>query len=88
MDTHIWRVTRRLGWIPPKASREQAHILLEALVPPELYYPLHLNLIAHGRAICQARRPRCEVCPLQRECEYYQKMRGEERITISRTRSQ
>jgi hypothetical protein len=54
------------------AGRGRAHILLEARVPPELYYPLHLNLIAHGRAICQARRPRCEMCPLKAECEYYQ----------------
>ncbi len=78
VDTHIFRVTKRLGWIPPKASREQAHKILETLVPPDLYYPLHLNLIAHGRAICKAGRPRCEVCPLQVECEYYQEMRKEE----------
>ncbi len=71
VDTHIYRVTKRLGWTPEKASREQAHKILEALVPPDLYYPLHLNLIAHGRAICKAGRPRCEVCPLKRECEFY-----------------
>ncbi len=66
-------MTKRLGWIPEKASREQAHVILEALVPSDLYYPLHLNLIAHGRAICKAGRPRCEVCPLKRQCEYYQR---------------
>ncbi len=65
-------MTKRLGWVPERASREQAHKILEVLVPPDLYYPLHLNLIAHGRAICKAGRPRCEVCPLQKECEYYQ----------------
>jgi endonuclease III len=74
VDTHIFRVTKRLGWIPEKASREQAHIILEKLVPPELYYPLHLNLIAHGRALCKAGRPRCEVCPLKAECGYYKEM--------------
>jgi endonuclease-3 len=71
VDTHIHRVTKRLGWIPPKASAEKAHALLRVAVPPRLHYRLHLNLIAHGRAVCQARRPRCEVCPLTDLCEYY-----------------
>lgn len=69
---HIFRVTRRLGWIPQNATVEHAHDLLAALIPPRLYYRLHLNLIEHGRAICHARLPRCEVCPLQHVCEYYQ----------------
>ena len=72
VDTHIHRVTTRLGLIPPGATAEKAHGILEALVPPELYYALHLNLIAHGRAVCKAQRPRCEVCPLQRYCDYFQ----------------
>lgn len=71
VDTHIFRVTKRLGWVPPRASREMAHEILEALVPPEIYYPLHLNLIEHGRAVCKAGRPRCEVCPLTNLCGYY-----------------
>jgi endonuclease-3 len=66
-----------LGWIPPRASREQAHAILESLAPPEIYYPLHLNLIAHGRAVCKAQRPRCEVCPLTDMCVYYQHARNE-----------
>jgi endonuclease-3 len=75
VDTHIHRVTKRLGWIPQKASAEKAHTLLRAAVPPRLHYRLHLNLIAHGRAVCQARRPQCEVCPLTDLCEYYQQSR-------------
>jgi endonuclease-3 len=71
IDTHIFRVTRRLGWIPEKASVEQAHDLLAALVPPRLYYRLHLNLIEHGRAICHALKPECERCPLRQHCEYF-----------------
>ncbi len=71
VDTHILRVTKRLGWIPENANADKAHQLLAALVPPRLYYRLHLNLIAHGRAICQARRPRCEACPLTDLCMYY-----------------
>ncbi len=71
VDTHIHRVTRRLGLIPNRASREKAHGLLEALVPPETYYAFHLNVIQHGRDVCQARRPRCELCVLRDLCDYY-----------------
>jgi len=70
VDTHVHRVCRRLGLIPQRTSREKAHELLEALVPPEIYYPFHLNLIAHGRAVCRARAPRCDDCILRDECAY------------------
>ncbi len=73
VDTHIFRVTRRLGWIPPNATVVQAHDLLAAFIPPRLYYRLHLNLIEHGRAICHAQKPQCEVCPLQSHCECYER---------------
>jgi endonuclease-3 len=76
VDTHIFRVTKRLGWVSPRASREQAHAILEALAPPEIYYPLHLNLIEHGRAVCKAQRPRCDACSLRRMCAYYRVTRG------------
>ncbi len=59
--------------IPQKATVAQAHELLAALVPPRLYYRLHLNLIEHGRAICHARQPHCAPCPLKRVCEYYER---------------
>jgi len=71
VDTHVHRVTRRLGLIPEKTSREKAHELLEAIVPPELYYTFHLNIIEHGRAVCHARSPECRRCVLQGECAYY-----------------
>ena len=71
VDTHIHRVSKRLGLIPANASREKAHDLLEALLPPRAYGPAHLNLIRHGREVCQARKPRCEVCVLGDLCEYY-----------------
>jgi len=64
VDTHVERVSKRLGLIPAKATPEQAHELLEALVPPEDYYPFHMLLIKHGRRTCIARRPACERCPL------------------------
>ncbi len=71
VDTHIHRVARRLGLIPPRATREQAHQLLEDLIPPELYYPLHLNLIALGRDVCHPRNPECGRCVLRDECDFY-----------------
>lgn len=76
VDTHIHRVTLRLGLIPPKTSREAAHDLLEALVPVELYHPFHLEIIQHGRSMCHARRPRCESCVLQDLCEDFQSRAG------------
>lgn len=72
VDTHVHRVTRRLGWISEKTSADKAHEILESLVPPKLYYPLHLNLIRLGREICRAPTPRCEICPLTDICDYFQ----------------
>jgi endonuclease-3 len=71
VDTHIHRVSRRLGLIASKTSREQAHEVLEELLPPEIYYTFHLNLIAHGREVCKSQQPRCETCVLQEHCDYY-----------------
>ncbi len=74
VDTHIYRVTRRLGLVEAKLSAEKAHQVLERLLDPALYYPFHLNVIRHGRQVCHARKPECAVCPLQAWCEYYQRM--------------
>jgi endonuclease-3 len=71
VDTHVHRVTRRLGLIPDRTSREKAHDLLEELTPSEIYYAFHLNLIEHGRAVCHARSPGCGRCLLQDHCAYY-----------------
>ena len=71
VDTHVHRVSRRLGLIPPNTSRQKAHRLLEELLPPETYYSFHLNLITHGRGVCRTRVPRCGICVLQRYCDYY-----------------
>ena len=71
VDTHVHRVSRRLGLIPDGTSREKAHDILEEIVPEEHYYVFHLNLISHGRAICHARSPECEHCVLRGDCRYY-----------------
>jgi len=72
VDTHVYRVSGRLGLRPEKMNVEQAHIHLEALLPPETYYAAHLNIIRLGRETCHARRPNCLLCPLQAICDFYQ----------------
>jgi len=71
VDTHVYRVGGRLGLIPPRTTADQAHAVMTALGPPETYYPMHINLIRHGREICRARNPQCHICPLQDWCDYY-----------------
>lgn len=71
VDTHVHRVTARLGLIGERTSAAGAHAELEAIVPAEDVYDFHVNLIAHGRQVCVARRPRCEICILQSVCRYY-----------------
>jgi endonuclease-3 len=71
VDTHVHRVTKRLGLIGPRVTREKAHDDLEHLVPPDDYYAFHLNLIRHGRQVCTSRKPRCEECVLRDLCDYF-----------------
>jgi endonuclease-3 len=73
VDTHIHRVTRRLGLCPQDASADKAHKILAEIFPPETYYAAHLNLIRHGREVCRARRPECAVCVLTDVCDFYGK---------------
>jgi endonuclease-3 len=70
VDTHIYRVTGRIGLRPEKMMVEDAHLYLEKLFPPETYYAAHLNIIRLGREICAARKPACGRCPLNRLCNY------------------
>jgi endonuclease-3 len=75
VDTHVHRVSQRLGFIGAKVNPDKAHPIMEAIVPPEEYFAGHLNLIRHGREICHARGPACERCPLTDLCEFYQGLR-------------
>ena len=68
VDTHVHRVSGRLGLIPPRTSAERAHRVLDDLVPDDLKTPLHVELIRLGREICKAGRPRCEACPVRALC--------------------
>ncbi len=72
VDTHVHRVTKRLGLIDAKTSANRAHAELEAIIPAADYYPAHLNIIRHGREVCAARNPRCAECALTAYCNFYQ----------------
>jgi endonuclease-3 len=69
VDTHIYRVSGRIGLRPEAMTVEQAHAHLEALFPPETYYAAHLNLIRLGREVCHARKPDCPNCPIRKLCD-------------------
>lgn len=76
VDTHVGRVTRRLGLAEPQDSEEKIKGIWERLVPPEWFYPLHLNLIRHGRELCHAQRPECEACMLSDICRHVDFRKG------------
>ncbi|MEX0992321.1 MAG: endonuclease III [Actinomycetota bacterium] len=68
VDTHVHRVTQRLGMVPRRVSAEKADRMLHDLVPDGLRTPLHVGLIRLGRETCTARRPACDTCPLSDLC--------------------
>ena len=72
VDTHIYRVTGRLGLRGQRMTVEQSHEYLAKLFRPETYYAAHLNIIRLGREICHPRRPDCPGCPLRGVCDAYQ----------------
>ena len=68
VDTHIARVSKRLGIASPKASYEEVRTSLQSVIPPRRRVSLHLSMIEFGRAICRAPRPRCAACPVNKLC--------------------
>lgn len=72
VDTHVHRVSKRLGLIAPNVGADPAHELLEGVLPPEAVYAFHVDMIQHGRRICHAQRPECGRCPLKDMCDFYQ----------------
>lgn len=74
VDTHIYRVSGRIGLRPQKLDVDATHQYLEAAADPAQYYAMHLNLIRLGREICQARKPACARCPLVDICQYPDKV--------------
>ena len=75
VDTHIHRVTRRVGLIGAKTSREAAQSELAKLVPVEDFYSFHINIIEHGRSVCRARKPKCGECRISPLCDYSARLR-------------
>ena len=72
LDTHIFRVLRRVGIVPLKCSDERAHEILDAVVPEGKFYSLHVNLIRLGRKVCRPQEPFCERCPIVEYCDFGQ----------------
>ena len=68
VDTHVYRVSARLGLIDGRASPGRAQAMLEEMVAPQARYSFHVNVIAHGRTVCRARRPLCKDCVLAQGC--------------------
>ncbi|MCU0605897.1 MAG: endonuclease III [Candidatus Edwardsbacteria bacterium] len=71
VDTHIARISQRLGWARPGETPAAFQERFRRLVPDRLVLSLHLNLIAHGRAVCHPGRPACPACPIQRHCTWH-----------------
>lgn len=69
VDTHVYRISTRLGLIPPKTSIDRAHVLLEQIVPPDCIFTMNHNLVRHGREVCRSIRPRCDLCFLDDICD-------------------
>ncbi len=70
IDTHIFRILKRMGILPETIADTKAHRLLDELAPKGKFYSLHVNLIRLGRQICRPREPLCEQCPLIEYCDY------------------
>jgi endonuclease-3 len=71
VDTHVHRLCRRLGFVPPGASAGRAQEIMASLVPRGRALEMHVNLIRHGRRICHARQPRCRECALAKGCPFH-----------------
>lgn len=74
LDTHIFRILRRVGILPAKCSDTHAHNLMNEIVPDGKHLSFHVNLIRHGRTLCRPRNPACERCPIVEYCDYGQAM--------------
>lgn len=70
VDTHVWRVARRLGLVGGAVPYLRVHGALEVVVAPGDRYAFHVNALSHGRAVCTALRPKCRACPLRALCPF------------------
>lgn len=68
VDTHVNRVSKRLGLAPPNANYDGVRLTLQSLFPSEEYFPVHILLILLGRKCCKARKTLCKPCPVNMLC--------------------
>ena len=73
VDTHVFRVSERIGLTTNSKNPLQTELELVKYIPEELIPLAHHWLILHGRYVCQARKPKCKECGLKEICRYYQK---------------
>jgi endonuclease-3 len=78
VDTHVYRVSRRIGLIDMRTNAEKAHDVLEKMLAPEQRYSFHIYLITHGRKVCKAPQPLCEQCVVRDWCSYFNEGRTTE----------
>jgi endonuclease III len=84
VDTHVHRIARRLGLIGLGTAADEAHTILEEIVPPDKVYAFHISLITHGRRVCKAQRPLCERCVLAPKCDFFGAGRPREKSAAPR----
>lgn len=72
VDTHVHRLAGRIGLVAPGTSANASHARLETLIggDPDRIYRIHVELIAHGKTVCRAQRPLCEICEIRSFCDY------------------
>jgi endonuclease-3 len=85
VDTHVHRVSNRMGWIKTKTPEETERRLVE-LVPKRLWPVINEALVAHGKAVCKPIGPTCDVCPISKHCARVGvQPRSASRLSASRT---
>lgn len=72
VDTHVHRLSKRLGLVPERFTAEKTQKYLEEITPQDIKMPLHVLMIKHGRETCSSRRPKCSICPLSDLCGGYE----------------
>lgn len=71
VDTHVHRITQRLGWVGPSKQPEKTRVALQALLPRDLWGQTNDRLVRFGQTICEAKQPKCSVCLLSPSCLHY-----------------
>lgn len=72
VDIHVFRITNRLGWVKTETP-EETEEALKKIFPQHLWSKVNMLLVDHGQRICQPRKPKCEICPVRKWCEYGKK---------------